>query len=348
LTRAIFWSSIAALAIALLMLLSKPLVPFFIAFVFAYMLSPLVSNICRKYGLPRNLVAIVIFIIFLSVFSLALLILTPAIYNQISILIAKIPAYKNYIQTELVPQVTAKIQSIDPKIAEKVKDSIQSIVNGTFAIISCIFNNVWDYTMATINIFVVILLVPIILLYLLKDWPKITRSLNDLIPYQERNKIREILTSINDLLSAYIRGQFNVCLILSAYYGIGLSIIGVDLGLLLGILSGFLIIVPFIGTFIAFSLAMIVGYFSFGYSAKLGAILILYVVGYLMENYFLTPKIIGDRIGLHPLWIMFAVLAIGSLFGFIGIFFAIPIAGIIKVLIGYGIDYYKSSQIYKN
>ena len=347
-SRVIFWSGIAGVALILLTLLSRPLAPSFIAFIFAYMLSPLISEVCRKYHLPRNLVAAIIFVLFLSVFSVALLVLMPAIYHQVSILIAKIPAYKDYIQTELVPQVTAKVQSIDPRIAEKVKDSIQSIINGTFSIISSVFNNVWGYTMATINIFVVILLVPIILFYLLKDWPKITRNLNNLLPYQERNKIREILSSINDLLSAYIRGQFNVCLILSAYYGIGLSILGVDLGLLLGILSGFLIIIPFIGIFIAFSLAMIVGYVTFGYTAKLGFVMVLYVVGYLVENYFLTPKIIGDRIGLHPLWIMFAALAIGSLFGFIGIFFAIPIAGIIKVLLGYGIQYYKSSRIYKN
>lgn len=346
--RLIFWSGIGGATLVLFMLLSKPLVPFFIAFIFAYMLSPLISNICKKYGLRRDLVAAVVFIVFISIFAIAILVLMPAIYTQVSILIAKIPAYKYYIQTELVPQVTAKVQSIDPRIAEKVKDSIQSIINGTFSIISSVFNNVWDYTMATINIFVVILLVPIILLYLLKDWTQITKSLNNLLPHRERSKIREILASINDLLSAYVRGQFNVCLILSAYYGIGLSIIGVDFGLLLGILSGFLIIVPFIGTFIAFTLAMIVGYFSFGYSAKLGFIIALYVIGYLMENYFLTPKIIGDRIGLHPLWIMFAVLSIGSLFGFIGIFFAIPIAGIIKVLLGYGIQYYKSSKIYRN
>ena len=347
-SRVIFWSGITGVALILLTLLSKPLVPFFIAFVFAYMLSPLISKVCRKYHLPRNLVAVIIFIFFLGIFSVALLVLMPAIYHQVAILIAKIPAYKDYIQTELVPQVTAKVQSFDPKIADKVRDSIQSIINGTFSIITSVFNNVWGYTMATINIFVVILLVPIILFYLLKDWPKITQNLNNLLPYQERNKIREILSSINDLLSAYIRGQFNVCLILSAYYGIGLSILGVDLGLLLGILSGFLIIIPFIGTFIAFSLAMIVGYVAFGYTAKLGFVMTLYVVGYLMENYFLTPKIIGDRIGLHPLWIMFAVLAIGNLFGFIGIFFAIPIAGIIKVLIGYGIQYYKTSRIYKS
>jgi putative permease len=311
------------------------------------MLQPVINNICVKYNLPRNVVALGVFVIFLGTFIVTLVILMPIIYKQISILISKIPTYKHYIQTEIVPFLTSKVQSVDPKIADKIQHSLKGFINGAFSVIAGLFNNVWGYTMATINIFAIILLVPIILVYLLRDWPVITNNIDNLIPIRGRSKIREILSSINDLLSAYIRGQFNVCVILSVYYGIGLSIIGVDLGLLLGILSGFLIIVPFIGTLIAFSLSMIISYFSFGYTIKLFYVFILYIFGYLMENYLLTPKIIGDRIGLHPLWIMFAVFAIGSLFGFVGIFFAIPIAGIIKVLLKYGIEYYRSSSIYR-
>lgn len=345
--RVAFWSCTTAIICSLLVIFSKPLTPFFIAFVIAYMLQPLINKICDKYNISNNLVAFVVFIISLSIFTVIIIVLVPIIYQQGLVLINKFPIYKDYIHNEFIPQLNDTVHSVDPDITDRIKNSLQGFINNTFSVIANLFNNIWNYMLATLNTFATILLVPVILLYLLRDWNKMTRSFNSLLPIKERSKIREILTSINDLLSAYIRGQFNVCIILSTYYSIGLSLIGVDLGLLIGILSGFLIIVPFIGTFIAFCLAMIVCYFSFGSTAKLSYIVILYVVGYLTENYYLTPKIIGDRIGIHPLWIMFSVFALGSVLGFTGIFFAVPIAGIIKVLIEYGIEYYKSSKVYR-
>ena len=345
--KIIFWSILTGICIIFLVLISNILAPFFIAFILAYILQPLIDNSRLRSKFPRNVLAYTVFAIFLSIFILGIVIVLPLMYQQISSLITKVPVYKNYLQTELVPVFIAKMQSVDPLLGDKIKDSIQNIINSTFTVIALLLNNIWGYTMATINIGMIILLVPIILFYFLKDWPQMVGLIENLLPLKGKHKIREVLSSINELLSAYIRGQLNVCLLLSSYYGIGLSIIGVDLGLLLGMLSGFLIIIPFIGLLIAFMLSIIIGCFTFGISIKLTYIVILYIVGYIIENTIVTPKIIGDKIGLHPLWIMFSVFASGSLCGFIGIFFAIPIAGIIKVLLTFAIDFYKSSKIYK-
>jgi putative permease len=347
LDKIIFWSFFIGICVIFLVLISDILAPFFIAFTIAYILQPLIDNNSIRYKLPRNIIAYGVFVIFLSIFILGVVIVLPLMYQQISLLVSKVPVYKNYLQTELAPIFIAKIQSIDPTLADKLKDSIQNIINSTFSVIALLLNNIWSYTMATINIVMIILLVPLILFYFLKDWPKMVAMIENLLPLKGKNKVREVLSSINGLLSAYIRGQLNVCLLLSSYYGIGLSIIGVDLGLLLGMLSGFLIIIPFIGLLIAFLLSIIIGCFTFGITIKLSYIVILYIVGYILESSIITPKIIGDKIGLHPLWIMFSVFASGSLFGFIGIFFAIPIAGIIKVLLKFAIQLYKSSRIYK-
>ena len=344
--KIICWLVAAGIPIVVLLLTANILAPFFIAFIIAYILQPLIDNSWLKDKLPRSIVSCGVFIIFLGAFILSLIILLPIIYHQISLLISKIPIYKHYLQSELAPVFTAKIHSIDPSIANKIKDSFKTIIDSAFTTIVLIINNIWSYTMATINIMTIILLVPVILFYFLRDWPKMIKTLENLLPARGKGKIREIFSSINELLSAYIRGQFNVCLLLSGFYWVGLSIIGLDSSLLLGILSGFLIIVPFIGTLISFSFTMIIGYFTWGL-AKLSYIIILYVAGYIIESYILTPKIIGDKIGLHPLWIMFAVFACGSLFGLIGIFFAIPIAGIIKVLLKFAVISYKSSKIYK-
>ena len=344
--KIIFWSIFVLIFTGFLVLVSNILGPFFISFIIAYILQPLINIPCSKYNISRTIVASVIFIIFISAFIFLLVTLFPLISQQISSLISKIPTYKYYIQTEVTPILIAKISAIDPAIADRIKSSLQTLISSIFSIITMLTNNIWFYTIATINKIALILLIPIILFYFLRDWSKMMSDLELLLPLQEKSKVREILFSINKLLSAYIRGQMNICLLLSCFYGIGLSMIGLELSILLGILSGILIIIPFIGTLISFILAIIIGYISFGLKIKLSYIILLYIIGNIIESYILTPKIIGDKIGLHPLWIMFSVFASGALFGFIGIFFAIPIAGIIKVLFLAGVQLYKASKIY--
>lgn len=344
----IFWGGFAIISVSLWLLVSNILAPFVTAFIISYILQPLIECTCNRLNFSRTTMSLLVFLVFISLFIIAFVLLIPIIYQQISILITKIPAYKEYLQSTLVPTITKKIHVFDPNIADKMRSSLQSFINVAFSLISGVFNNLWQYTLATINIFMLFILVPIILFYFLRDWPNMKNSIEELLPLKSKNNIVEIISSINNLLSAYIRGQLNICIILSCYYGIGLTIIGVDLGLLIGVLSGFLIIIPFIGTLVSFLLAIITGYFAFGFGMSLGFIVLLYIVGYLMENYFLTPKIIGDRIGLHPVWIIFAVFACGSVFGFLGIFFAIPIAGIIKVLLTNTIKWYKTSSFYKS
>jgi len=347
LNKAIFWSLFVLIFIGFFTLISGVLAPFFIAFIIAYILQPIITIACNRYNISRPIIASGIFIIFITIFILVLVSLLPAIYQQIASLISKIPTYKVYLQTELVPTLVEKVREVDPSIAGKIKNLVQAFISSAFSLINGLINNIWFYTIATINKVALILLVPIILFYFLRDWPKMMGSCESLLPLQEKSKIRSILFSINKLLSAYVRGQLNICLLLVCFYGIGLSIIGIDLALLIGILSGILIIIPFIGTLISFSFAIIIGYLNFGLKIELTYIISLYVIGNIIESYILTPKIIGDKIGLHPLWIMFSVFASGTLFGFIGIFFAIPIAGIIKVLLLACIDFYKSSKIYK-
>lgn len=346
-SKIIFWGIFAVIVIALLLLLGSVLVPFAISCIIAYILQPLITATSSRYKISRTFISSVVFIIFISIFLVLLIGLLPSIYQQIALLVSKIPTYKNYIQTEIVPVIVTKVNLIDPAIGDKIKNSMQSLIGTIFSIITLLTNNIWLYAVATLNKLAMLLLVPIILFYFLRDWPKMINSLESLLPLQEKSKVRKILFSINKLLSAYIRGQLNICLLLACFYSIALSIIVIDLSLLIGILSGILIIIPFIGTLISFSLAIIIGYFSFGMQIELVYIILLYVTGNIIESYILTPNIIGDKIGLHPLWIMFSVFASGALFGFIGIFFAIPIAGIIKVLFLAGIEKYKSSKIYK-
>ncbi len=346
-SKLVFWSLTFLVLTSLVYLVLETLAPFVMAFIFAYLLQPIIENNSNRFSLPRNLISTGIFIIFISSFIIILMILSPIIYNQIAAFIIKIPSYKNNFNTG-VSYLLASIDRIDPNVADKISESLQSFVNSTFSIVVTAANNIWSYTLATINFFIIIVLVPVILYYFLRDWPRMVESVESILPRKEKSKVGKIFSDINNLLSAYIRGQLNICFLLSVYYIVGLSLIGVDLALLLGIVAGFLVIIPFIGGLISLFLMLVSCYFSYGASIELVYVLVLFVVAHVIEGYILTPKIIGGKIGLHPVWIIFAVFAAGSVFGFIGIIFAIPIAGIIKILLTHIIDYYKSSKIYNN
>jgi len=345
--KSIFWLIVIAAMSALVYWVSAIIAPFVISIILAYLLQPAINSFSERLLIPRGLATFLVFSLFISVFILILVLVLPVIYDQSSIFIAKIPNYKRNFDS-LVAILVDKISHLDPEITNKVSEALRSFANNLFATISSFANHLWVYTVATFNFFVLIALVPIILYYFLKDWPKMMEAIESVLPIKEKGKVREIVCSINDLLSAYIRGQLNICLIVSTYYFICFWLVGVDLALLLALVSGFLIIIPFIGTLVSFLLVSITCYFTFGASSEMLYISAIFIVGNIVEGYILSPRIIGNRIGLHPVWIMFAVFAGASLFGFVGVLFAIPMAGIIRLLIGHLIIYYKTSKFYKS
>lgn len=345
--KPVFWLLILAIFAGTLYLLSDILAPFVIAFIFAYLFQPLVEKNAKKFHIPRSLIAGVVLLIFVSIFIIALFILLPLIYYQIEIFIHKIPLYKTSFDN-LAQETISKLKKIDPAIADRASETIYSLVNSIFSFLGSAANNIWNYTLATVGFFIILIIVSVILYYFLRDWPKIVKTIESMLPLREKSTIRHIFKDINNLLSAYIRGQINICLLMAVYYTTGLSLIGIDLAVLLGIIAGFLIIIPLVGNIISLSLMLLNCYLTYGASNEMLYVFTLTVFGYLLESYYLTPKIIGNKIGLHPVWIIFAFFAAGAIFGFVGILFAVPIAGIIKVLVSYLINYYKSSSFYKD
>ncbi|MFK7974010.1 MAG: AI-2E family transporter [Rickettsiaceae bacterium] len=344
--RAISWLLVLSLISVSIYLVSNILAPFLISLVFAYLLQPIISTICSKLLIPRSIATIIVFALFLVIVSCIIIIVGPKIYHQLAILVRKIPEYKSSFNN-IVSTSTNYLHDIDANMATKVDDFARQLINNIVGFFSSFANNLWQATLATINFITILVLVPILLYYFLRDWYTIVGSIESVLPIKGKSTVHKIATSINELLAAYIRGQLNICMILTLYYIIGLSIIGIDLALLLGIFSGFCIIIPFIGVLISFVLVALSCYLSFGAGIELIYVTILFIIGHIIESYFLTPKIIGDKIGLHPVWIIFAVLAAAHLFGIIGIMFAIPIAGIVKVFLKYTLDYYRSTDLYQ-
>ncbi|MES2214954.1 MAG: AI-2E family transporter [Pseudomonadota bacterium] len=341
--KTVLWPIVLACFLCAIWLCEPILLPFFISFVLAYILHPLVRKFSNNSHFHKMIVVTAIVVTIIVVSVLLLLLVVPLIYKQITLLILQIPIYKAYIQGNIIPLLVQKLQPFGPDITIKLQTLLQGSINSTLGVLAGTINNIFGYTMATIGTMLTFLLVPIILFYFLRDWPSKSLPFEDLIPVNSRPTVKHVLNKIDRLLSAYILGQSNVCLCMAIYYSIGLSIIGLNVGILLGIITGFAVIVPFIGFLVSFCSALIIGYVSFGMGPEILYIIILYIAGSVLEGSILTPKIIGDKIGLHPLWVIFAVLVGGHLFGITGLLFAIPAAGICKIFLNLGLELYKKT-----
>ncbi len=344
--KMLFWLLFILIFFSCVYFLSSVIAPFFWAFIVAYFLQPLIGLLKTRYNLSYTSATIIVFIIFISSLILMLTLLIPVLYKELLLFISKISSYKAELNA-VVTLLLRQFNMLNPEIATRIADSIKVFLQLVLDMVSSYTYYVWNYALATINFFITLFLFPIILYYFLRDWNNIFLTINSILPINNKIMVKKIFIEINGLVSAYIRGQLNICCIVSIYYAIGIALIGlVDMALFLGILSGFMIILPFIGVFISFLIVSIGFIFLNGFSVKLLYVLLLFIIGQVFEGYILTPRIIGNRIGLHPVWIIFAVLISGSLLGFFGILFAIPIAGIVKIIIKYIINYYKSSIIY--
>jgi len=321
-------------------------IPFLISFCIAYICNPALNWLQNKTILPRSILSISIALILTITFIYLIILLTPLIYSQIYILIGKIPVYKNYALEYTMPYILGKLHQIDPGIANSAKEVINQCINSLFGVFMSMAYDLWDYTIATINALVMMILIPIILFYFLRDWNKMTNSFYQLFPKKLQHFVQITFADINRVLSGYLRGQLLVCVIWIIYYYVGLKAIGLDLALILAVISGLTVMVPLIGPFISIVISLTVGYFTFGASIELSYIIALYILGNIADGSIVTPKIIGDSIGLHPLWIMFAVLLLGFIGGPLCILLAIPIAGIISVIIKSLKNEYKKSDLY--
>lgn len=336
--KTILWFCALGIVLSIIWLFGSIITPFVISFLLAYILHPLVNKITSKCSINKAVVAIFIAVCFTAVAVLLLTLIVPLIYEQVSLLISQLPVYKTYIQGNIIPLLTDKMRYISPDITMRIQSILQGAINNMLGIVASTVNNILDYTMATIGMMFTILLIPIILFYFLRDWPSQTLPFEDLIPNGWLKITKTTLSKIDNLLSAYIVGQSNVCFLMALYYSVGLSVVGLNIGVLLGIISGLTIIIPFVGFLLSFGSALIIGYISFGVGHEILYIAILYITGSVIEGSILTPKIIGDKIGLHPLWIIFSVLAGGHLFGIVGLLFAIPAAGVCKILFALAIE----------
>ena len=341
----IIWFTILSLAGFFLYSVSGILTPFIASLIIAFFLNPLILKL-EKIGIKRELTVGIIVGSFFLLIALLIIILSPMLFEQVQQFIHAIPKYDQYISHNFIKRIEKLLSTMNPQFVEEIRIQLSSFSNQFFHYILAIIKGLIHSGAAFLNIIGLILFTPILVFYLLKDWPLVEKNLRKLLPLSKKDVILEQLKQIDKLLSAYIRGQFFVCIILSIFYVISLSLLGLDYSLLIGMIAGFLAIIPYLGLIIGGIICIVVASLQFDQMHYIYLTLAIFLAGHSMEAYIISPKIIGDKIGLHPVWIIFSLMAAGILFGFWGMFFAIPIAAIIGVILRSLIKIYFASQLY--
>lgn len=336
---------ITALVLILIYLLKPVLEPFLIAGLLAYLGDPLVNRLMRL-KVPRTAAAVIVFMmIMLAIISLFLFVV-PLLTRQITLLINRLPEMITWVQQIAVPWIkeyTGVSISFDLKELKAVLAQHWQQAGNVAAVVWSALSN---SGLALLAWFTKLLLIPVVTFYLLRDWNSLVRGLRHLLPRRIEPTIVKLIKECDEVLGAFLRGQLLVMLGLSIIYSVGLSIIQLDTAILIGVISGALAIVPYLGISLGIIIASIAALIQFHDWIHIVYVLIVFGVGHIMEGMVLTPWLVGDRIGLHPVAVLFAILAGGHLFGFTGVLLALPMAAIIMVLIRHLKQQYITSDLY--
>ncbi|MCD7099362.1 AI-2E family transporter [Stenotrophomonas sp. MMGLT7] len=347
--RRLKWIALAALALWIVGLLAPILTPFVLALLLGWLGDPLVDRIERA-GRSRNAAVALVFLLMTLLLVLALLILVPMIERQIVTLVNALPQGRDWFIATAVPWLEQRTglqlsSWLDPeRLVQWVRSHWQQA--GGFA--KTLFGYVSRSGFAMVTWVVNLVLLPILTFYFLRDWDKLVERVASLIPRGYIGTVGRLASESNEVLGAFMRGQFVVMVALGAIYAIGLSVTGLNLGLLIGLVAGLISFIPYLGATTGVVLAVLAALVQargFDLHLMIG-MAVTFTVGQLLESYVLTPRIVGDKIGLHPVAVIFAVMAGGQLFGFLGMLLALPVAAVFNVLLRYAHERYTQSDLY--
>lgn len=346
-SRQWFWLALVVIAGFLCYLLAPVLVPFAIAAILAYVADPLVDRLEARH-LSRTLSVSIVFIVLSLIAIIALLFFIPLLQNQVTVLANKVPVYIDWLQNTGIPWLTAKL-GIDDSVfnLQQLKESTQQYWKTAGGVATKLLGAVSHSGFVLMNIVANLLLIVVVTFYLLRDWDILMERIRGLLPRRSEPVIVQLAQQSDEVLGAFLRGQVLVMLALSIVYSAGLMMMGLDLALLIGMMAGLVSFVPYLGFIIGIVAAGIAALFQFQELMPLLYVAIVFGIGQMLEGMLLTPLLVGDRIGLHPVAVIFAVLAGGQLFGFVGVLLALPVAAVIVVVLRYLNTQYKSSALYE-
>lgn len=340
--QTLYWGIVTVVFLVLLYLLGNVIMPFILGGAIAYILDPVADRL-ERLGLSRAISVTIISLVALFAFALIILLVIPTLINQLTDLIATAPQLLDNLQGWLTghfPDLLDEGSTIRTQL-NSIREMIQSRGGE-------VLNTVLSSALGLVNVIVLLVVVPVVAIYLLLDWDNMTARIDALLPRDHVDTIRDLARQIDRTLASFIRGQGLVCLILGVYYAVALALVGLNFGLVVGAIAGALTFIPYVGAIVGGGLAIGLALFQFwGEWPWIIAVWAIFQSGQFVEGNILTPKLVGSSVGLHPVWLLFALSVFGSLFGFVGLLVAVPVAAVIGVLARFALDRYRASPMFR-
>ena len=342
--QALFWTAALLVLLLLLWLFSDILLPFVLGMALAYLLDPVADRLERA-GMNRFWATITIVVVSVLVLVVLALVVVPVLVTQLSGFLERLPSY------------VARLQALANRFFEtrigqyfgtqEGGANVDQMVAQGASWIATVLASVWAGGQALINVVSLLVVTPVVAFYILYDWDRMLARLDQLIPRDHVETVRRLGREIDAALAGFIRGQGAVCVILGLFYAIALTLIGLNFGFLIGSIAGLISFIPFVGSIVGFILSVGVALVQFWPDwVWVLAVAGIFAAGQFLEGNILQPRLVGSSVGVHPVWLMFALFAFGSLFGFVGLLLAVPATAAIGVLVRYAVGRYRSSRIY--
>jgi predicted PurR-regulated permease PerM len=338
-----FWVVTFLVLAAVLWLLHDVLLPFVAGIALAYVLAPFADRV-ERLGLNRTVAALLVVTVLVVALIVLILLLVPLLLQQGAALISHIPGYFKRIK-ELI---------VDPNFpwlnwlgAAETGKTASDLVGQVATWLLSFSYSLWTGGKALVSLASVLIVMPVVTFYLIRDWHAMIDKVDSWVPVRQRDTVRQLGREIDAAIGGFLRGQFGVCLVLGCYYAIGLMLVGLDFALLIGLIAGVITFVPYIGSMTGLMIAVSVAIAQFWPDWKRIALVVaIFLVGQFIEGNVVSPKFVGERVGLHPVWLIFAMFAFGYLFGFVGLLIAVPLGAAIAVLLRFGLRQYFASPLY--
>ncbi len=337
-----YWGIVSALLVLVLWLLGDVLLPFILGSAIAYFIDPVADRL-ERLGLSRAVATALITVVAVIISAVLALAVVPVLITQAVELVETIPKVFHDLQAfvnERFPSALDEDSSI-----RRALISIGQMIQGKGV---AVLQGILGSAMSLINVVILLVIVPVVSVYMLLDWDRMTARIDALLPRDHAPTIRRLASEIDNTLASFIRGMGTVCLLLGTYYAVSLMAVGLNFGLVVGFIAGLVTFIPYLGALIGGTLAIGLALFQFwGDWSSIGLVAVIFVIGQVIEGNFLTPKLVGNSVGLHPVWLLLALSVFGTLFGFVGMLVAVPVAAALGVLTRFGIEQYLNSRLYQ-
>jgi len=345
--QVLFWLGALAILVVLLLVFQAILLPFIAGMALAYALDPVADWLQRR-GFNRLAATLTIVVLFILIFVISLLLVVPVLANQVVDFIENIPAYAERLQSLFSGVLNSRFAAVLGIDGETIKQSLGGLLSQGTTWLTGILTGLWSGGAAVINVVSVLVVTPVVAFYLLYDWDRMIAVVDSWIPRDHVDTVRELARDMDRTTAAFVRGQGLTCIILGLVYAGGLAIVGLNFGLLIGLVAGLISFIPYLGFTVGFIVSIIVALVQFLPDwMPIGGVVIVFIIGQLVEGYILQPNLIGKSVGLHPVWLLFALFAFGLLFGFVGLLIAIPVSASLGVLVRFALSRYLTSPIYR-